>query len=86
MKLRIVEDPEGCGKSRWFKLECWDGASWRYVESGVDIDPLEDKARRLMISGLEPIVVKEFNDEPPELTAATTQPVVNGDPEDDIPF
>lgn len=85
MNLRIVEDLEGCGTSRWFRLERQHvtTSEWVLVDSGSYLKPLEAKAEKLRNSTERFVVLQEFNpDPPPERVGAEPQPLVD----DDIPF
>jgi hypothetical protein len=67
MKLRIVEDLEGCGSERWFILQKWESGSWMLVDSGFKIEALESKAAFLSQIDERYPVVKEFESNPQSL-------------------
>lgn len=69
MKLRIVEDLEGCGSQRWFRLEklvktaaeSYNGQEqWELLESGSNLPILVDKAERLKLITDRFVVIKEY--------------------------
>lgn len=93
MKLRIVEDLEGCGKERWFRLEKLtltaeespDGLErWELIESGSNLANMTDKAERLKPIIERFVVIKEFNHElkrPESLTLVDEPPAIQPVPE-----
>jgi hypothetical protein len=61
MKIRIVEDLEGCGDKPWFRLERWTPSAiqyksassptsfWEIIDSGPSLGVLEFKADIILV-------------------------------------